>query len=108
MLGAMGEAPGSRAPSASDVDNASGDRVPVVVNGEVRIVLNGEVRIVVNGEVWAMPAGATVADVVGAWCHAPQGIAVARNREVVPRSEWAATPVVRHDRVEIVTAAAGG
>lgn len=49
-----------------------------------------------------------MADLVSAWCRSPDGIAVARNREVVPRSEWHSTPLSAHDVVEIVTATAGG
>ena len=64
--------------------------------------------IVVNGVGRAVAPGTTVADVVTSWCTSPDGIAVARNREVVPRSEWATTPLVAHDVVEIVSAAAGG
>ena len=61
-----------------------------------------------NGSTRALPPGATVADLVSMWCASPDGIAVARNREVVPRSEWATTPLAPRDVVEIVTAAAGG
>jgi len=67
-----------------------------------------ELGIVVNGAARSMSPGATVADLVSAWCASPDGIAVARNREVVPRSEWATTPLSPRDVVEIVTAAAGG
>jgi sulfur carrier protein len=62
----------------------------------------------VNGSTRSMAPGATVADLVSTWCASPDGIAVARNREVVPRSEWATTPLSPRDVVEIVTAAAGG
>ena len=55
-----------------------------------------------------MASSVTVADLVSSWCTSPEGIAVARNREVVPRSEWATTVLTAHDVVEIVTAAAGG
>jgi sulfur carrier protein len=55
-----------------------------------------------------MEPGATVADLVSSWCASPDGIAVARNREVVPRSEWSTTALSARDIVEIVTAAAGG
>ena len=65
-------------------------------------------RIEVNGQERALTRGATVADLVSSWCPSPEGIAVARNREVVPRSEWATTPLSTRDVVEIVTAAAGG
>jgi sulfur carrier protein len=64
--------------------------------------------LVVNGERHVMACSATVADLVSSWCTSPDGIAVARNREVVPRSEWATTMLSAHDVVEIVTAAAGG
>ena len=64
--------------------------------------------VVVNGERRALAPDATVADLVSSWCPSPDGIAVARNREVVPRSEWATTPLSPRDVVEIVTAAAGG
>ena len=61
-----------------------------------------------NGARRPLGAGATVADLVSSWCASPDGIAVARNREVVPRSEWATTRLSPRDIVEIVTAAAGG
>jgi sulfur carrier protein len=37
-----------------------------------------------------------------------EGVAVAIDGEVVPRSQWATTPVAPQAQVEIVTAAAGG
>ena len=61
-----------------------------------------------NGAPHPMAPGATVADLVSTWCASPDGIAVARNREVVPRSEWSTTALSARDVVEIVTAAAGG
>lgn len=64
--------------------------------------------IEVNGTPRRVPADTTVADLVAEWCPAPEGIAVARNREVVPRSAWASTVLADDDRVEIVTAASGG
>ena len=69
---------------------------------------DGGIHVVVNGEDRVLDDGATVATVVAAWCESPAGIAVARNREVVPRTAWSATPLQVDDRIEIVTAAAGG
>jgi len=66
------------------------------------------IRVVVNGEDQLLDPGATVATVVARVCPTPAGIAVARNREVVPRGIWAATALEGGDRIEIVTAAAGG
>lgn len=62
----------------------------------------------VNGTDWEGPAESTVADLVGQWCASPRGVAVARNGEVVPKSRWGDTRLVLGDRIEIVTAVAGG
>ncbi len=37
-----------------------------------------------------------------------EGVAVAINGEIVPRSEWASTKIEPQAEIEIVTAAAGG
>ena len=57
-----------------------------------------------------LPAGATVADVVRRVTgeDAPRGVAVAVDRCIVPRSEWARTALGAGARVEVVEAAAGG
>ena len=50
-----------------------------------------------------------MAELVSAWCPSPKGIAVARNGEVVPKSTLGARRrCSADDRIEIVTAAAGG
>ncbi|HXW35349.1 MAG TPA: sulfur carrier protein ThiS [Acidimicrobiales bacterium] len=65
-------------------------------------------KLEVNGESFDVVPGTTVADLVARWSGGPKGIAVARNREVVPKSRWSSTEVRPGDRVEIVTATAGG
>jgi sulfur carrier protein len=64
----------------------------------------------VNGEPTEVRPGATVADLVVALTADadPKGVAVAVDRCVIPRSEWASTPARAGSLVEIVTAAAGG
>jgi sulfur carrier protein len=62
----------------------------------------------VNGTEWDGPPESTVADLVGQWCPSSRGVAVARNGEVVPKSRWGDTRLVLGDRIEIVTAVAGG
>ena len=64
--------------------------------------------IEVNGAPWEGPSGTTVADLVSRWCPSPKGIAVARNGDVIPKSAWDRVTIVPGDRIEIVTAAAGG
>jgi sulfur carrier protein len=63
-----------------------------------------------NGEPTEVRPGATIADLVGALTAQddPRGVAVAVDRCVIPRSEWATTPARAGSLVEIVTAAAGG
>lgn len=64
--------------------------------------------VVVNGTDQNLDGSATVADVVTRFCDSADGIAVARNGEVVPKSAWGRTTLGSGDRLEIVTAAAGG
>ena len=66
--------------------------------------------LTVNGEPLEIPAGSTVADLVGlvTECADPKGVAVAVDRCIVPRSQWAVTPARAGSRVEVVGAAAGG
>jgi sulfur carrier protein len=64
--------------------------------------------ITVNGSAWGGAPDPTIADLVAAQCPSPKGVAVARNGEVVPRSGWDDTRARPGDRIEIVSAAAGG
>ncbi|HEX4220434.1 MAG TPA: sulfur carrier protein ThiS [Acidimicrobiales bacterium] len=69
---------------------------------------DASVHLSVNGEPWHGPGPTTLSDIVARWCQSPKGVAVARNGDVVPKSQWAVTEVVNGDRIEIVAAAAGG
>lgn len=62
----------------------------------------------VNGSEWTGREGSTISDVVEAWCPSTKGVAVAVCGEVIPKSRWHETMVAAGDRIEIVTAAAGG
>jgi sulfur carrier protein len=64
----------------------------------------------VNGEPVQVAAGATIADLVAQLVADgdARGVAVAVDRCVVPRSEWASTPARAGSLVEVVGAAAGG
>jgi len=64
--------------------------------------------VTVNGSVESLPEGTSVDQVVARLSSSPDGIAVARNGDVVPRSQWSTTIVHGGDRLEILTAAAGG
>jgi len=68
------------------------------------------VRIELNGEPRELAAAATLADAVresGANAEA-RGVAVALDGEVVPRAEWAKTPLAEGSAVEVLAAIQGG
>jgi sulfur carrier protein len=69
-----------------------------------------DIALRVNGEPVRVAAGATIADLVAGLTEGddPRGVAVAVDRCVVPRSEWATTPARAGSLVEVVSAAAGG
>ena len=67
-----------------------------------------ELLIWVNGEPRRLPAGATVADLVQHLQLQSQQVAVERNRQLVRRSDHAATPLHDGDRLEVVTFFGGG
>ena len=66
--------------------------------------------ITLNGDAKTAAPGATLADLLRASGRDPAqpGIAVARNAAVVPRARWAETALEPGDRVEVLTALAGG
>lgn len=64
--------------------------------------------VTVNGEPWEVVPGTSVADVVAVVAPDPRGLAVAVDREVVPRARWVDTVLVAGASVEVVAAAAGG
>ena len=65
-------------------------------------------RVIVNGSPQELSEPTTVAEMASVWCTCTDGVAVARNGEIVPRSLWALTEVEPGDKLEIVTAVAGG
>ncbi|GHG17144.1 sulfur carrier protein ThiS [Streptomyces filamentosus] len=65
-------------------------------------------NVTVNGEPRALAGPATLASLVATLTTAPAGVAAALNETVVPRGEWAATPLAEGDRVEVLTAVQGG
>lgn len=68
------------------------------------------VALSVNGKARTVPAGTTVARLVCELAgHASaRGVAVAIDREVVPRSSWGDVVLAEGTSVEVVTAVAGG
>lgn len=65
-------------------------------------------EIQVNGEPRTLAAGSTVAALVETLGLGDRRVAVAVNRAVVPRSEFAGRALAPGDRVEILQAVGGG
>lgn len=65
-------------------------------------------RLTVNGEPRTFGNIAHVADLVISLGLDPRKVAVERNLEIVPRSNYAATPLAEGDRIEIVHFIGGG
>lgn len=65
-------------------------------------------KIIVNAVERTAPEGATLADLAADLGLADRGVAIERNLEVAPRSQWAATPLHDGDRIEIVQFVGGG
>lgn len=77
-------------------------------------------NIILNGNQEAVADGASISALVSQVTGRPLaadgqatdgrrlGVAVARNAQVVPRSQWSATALADGDDVELVTAVQGG
>ncbi len=66
--------------------------------------------VTVNGATMDFSERATVVDAVTAAGkdESARGVAVAVNGEVVPRGEWPRTTLADGDKIEVLTAVAGG
>ncbi|MFF4172728.1 sulfur carrier protein ThiS [Streptomyces sp. NPDC001744] len=69
---------------------------------------NACVNVFVNGEPRALSGPVSLDALVATLTTARSGVAAAVNEAVVPRGEWASTPLGDGDRVEILTAVQGG
>jgi len=66
------------------------------------------IQIVVNGESREVPAGIGVPELLSQLGLPADRVAIERNLEILPRSQWAATFVQMGDRYEIVQLVGGG
>ncbi len=66
------------------------------------------IEIELNGAPHQVPPGHSLDQLVAALSLAHQALALAVNREVVPRQHWAARQLAPGDQVDIVRAIGGG
>ena len=66
------------------------------------------IQVTVNGVTTDVTEATTVAGLVAAHSDEHRRVAVARNGEVVPRSQWEVTRLAAGDRLEVLAPTAGG
>ena len=66
------------------------------------------IEIMLNGEAHSLPAGQNVQQLVDQLGLTGQALAIAVNRQVIPRASWQEKTFQAQDRVEIVRAIGGG
>jgi sulfur carrier protein len=66
------------------------------------------IEIEVNGEPHRVDPGTTLQELIDVLELPQQALALAVNRSVVPRQQWAERPVAPRDRIDIVRAIGGG
>ena len=71
-------------------------------------VAAGTFCVRINGEEQELPEGATVATVLERLEIATPRVAVERNREIVPKAEYAMTALAPGDALEVVEFVGGG
>ena len=65
-------------------------------------------NIFLNGQEHIILAGTTLTQLVATFEQDPRGVAIERNREIVPKSTWENIILVENDRLEIVQFVGGG
>jgi len=70
--------------------------------------MTATLEIQLNGEPHSIPSGCTVAQLLSALTLKLDGVAVAVNQQVVPRSEHGHTEIKAGESVEIIRAVGGG
>ena len=65
-------------------------------------------RVTINGEEQQVPDGLTVTALLQQLALPSDRVAIERNRDILPRAQWAATAVEPGDSFEIVTLVGGG
>ena len=70
--------------------------------------MSAEIQILVNGESRAVPEGLGLPALLSLLGLPGERVAIERNLEILPRSQWSATTVAPGDRYEIVHLVGGG
>jgi thiamine biosynthesis protein ThiS len=67
-----------------------------------------KITLHLNGEPQTLEAGTTLTQLVATLGQDPRGVAIERNREIVPKSAWDGCVLADGDRLEVVVFVGGG
>ena len=70
--------------------------------------MTNTITLHLNGEARILAVGTRLTNLVATLGQDPRGIAIERNREIVPKSAWDATVLADGDRLEVVVFVGGG
>ena len=70
--------------------------------------MTAEVTVRVNGEPLRLTQGASIATLLEKLNVSTPRVAVERNRDIVPKAEYATTPLAEGDELEVVEFVGGG
>lgn len=70
--------------------------------------MNDVLQVVINGDTREVPTGLNVAGLLAHLGIGPDRVAIERNLDILPRTQWEQTPVFPGDRFEIVHLVGGG
>jgi thiamine biosynthesis protein ThiS len=70
--------------------------------------MSNTITLHLNGEPRTCEQGTNLTALVATLAQDPRGIAIERNREIVPKSAWDACVLAEGDRLEVVVFVGGG
>jgi sulfur carrier protein len=70
--------------------------------------MNTTITIHLNGQAQQVAPGTNLTTLVATLGQDPRGVAIERNRDIVPKSAWDACVLAEGDRLEVVVFVGGG
>ena len=72
------------------------------------VASDAQIRISVNGELQTLPSDSTVRELLARFEVDPTAVAVERNRQIVPKTDFDSVRLADGDQLEVVTFVGGG
>jgi sulfur carrier protein len=72
------------------------------------LIMSNDITIHLNGQAQSIAQGTNLTTLVATLGTDPRGVAIERNREIVPKSAWEGCVLEEGDRLEVVVFVGGG